>query len=383
MFPFRRSPQCGKCILFLITSARRYVADVLWGLVAAALTDRGRRVLLGIVWSLIPLFLATKIAEAYLEHIADGTPISWSSARIEGIARRLQNPSFWAIPSCAIAILLVIRAARYAGIDNLRENLSALEHRLRRIGFRVLIIALVSYLAVVFIKRETFFYHWSVGWPQHARSPLLVGIQVLEGIGVIGLILITTLWFPIGVACAATIRVQLRIARRRGMLWREPDLLYSSSCLASAGVLPVSIGCVAQLAYRIVTLTTGLAANWTHPWPVFWTGLIAMVCVGWPFLLLTADVLPYLEVPGVSRTVFNFMYVPDAVAWLVLILVGERDLGTPWWIEKSEFRNRALRIGGQVAWALLPFTLLATWISIRRIEPTSIAIGRRPLRRAA
>jgi hypothetical protein len=275
--------------------------------------------------AIVLLLLAFKTVERY-EEIRLDEHIYASASRVvrEGLVRRLDDPSLWAVLAGALSGLWLLRAANKlaCAVPTLRTSwMDAWS------SWLVWIAAFSSgaavYLLVVYLKDETFWYMIKAGHQVYADTAIPL-VQKAEGIANLTAILIATSFFP------PALVVLRQLERTLGTLGTTPpskDLQKAGASLASIGAMPVSLLVFIAFSHSVIRAILG--------YPVkdalidFATGAGAALLICWPMLLVTLFCWRAKNRLNLHVSVLKTVHL---VIWPVCFLFGYRGLRPPCWV---------------------------------------------------
>ncbi|MFG0252407.1 MAG: hypothetical protein ACF8NJ_05980 [Phycisphaerales bacterium JB038] len=230
--------------------------------------------------------LALKIVQVVREDVILPKSLSSFGLALHTFARRVDDPSFWAILAAAVGASLVLRVRREIHRSRLvarfeedwREN-------------HVMLWAISSgalttvYLVGVFLKGEAFFFEYDMKASSEPfiNDHLIVRVQSAEGWMNVLVLWAATPFLVLGLKEARALLPILRVRLTRNEFDEPLCRMFTFLMLAAFG--PATLGYSAWFWKNNLTQWTGWVTDPFYPWgPLI--ALPSMLLMLWPFLLL-------------------------------------------------------------------------------------------------
>jgi hypothetical protein len=233
-----------------------------------------------IAW-VLPLFVVLKTIEVRREFLLAGIPATALSVFLRGLARRLDDPSFWVVLACAVSAAFVMRAELAVGLT-LAGRKKSPRFRYYVAWFTVSVAFVLIYLRAIYRNHEGFFH------PSH--DPAIKAVQIVESCAAITVLLLAPMFFASGLACLWEVERLLNVKPK------DEPARQSAAALASAGAGPFISTSIAFLVWRAIRFL-GDKLHWWHVKPDIFglahvtLDVVVLAFFSLPFLILLALVL--------------------------------------------------------------------------------------------
>jgi hypothetical protein len=233
----------------------------------------------GILWGTLILVLSMRIIQVHREFLLVGNCCpEWWRYVFGGIARRLDDPSFWATLSVAVSATLIHRAAEKVE----KPGASTIVPTIKWLQMGAVFGSVFSaYLTAVYHRGGTFFFREMPTSIPHPRftDPMIIGLQFFEGCLDTLLILAACFLLPVGLAMITNLHNQKSQAQDGNV---SPDWFEPAAWLVDAAFKPVAV--------FVLLMTWGVVSPLFNrdsflPWGLL-KGLLGMLLLLWPFAIL-------------------------------------------------------------------------------------------------